>query len=149
MSEECKKHRASPIVGPHDCPSCAMEKIRGVNYEVSVENQRLRTEIAELKAGQGEAVAWHTFVGVAKQLLDEEQERLSAEGYLMDSDDCIKVLQESAPPATGVNVPSEFRSVIAMILNALDRDAAEGMAVRGEMAVELRALLGQSQEVKS
>ena len=35
----------------------------------------------------------------------------------------------------------ELRSVLSMILNALDRDAAEGKVVRGEMAQELRALL--------
>lgn len=38
-------------------------------------------------------------------------------------------------------VPRELRSVLAMILNALDRDAADGKAARGEMASELRALL--------
>lgn len=39
-------------------------------------------------------------------------------------------------------VPRELRPVLAMILNALDRDAADGKAARGEMASELRALLG-------
>lgn len=39
-------------------------------------------------------------------------------------------------------VPRELRPVLAMILNALDRDAMDGKAVRGEMAQELRALLG-------
>jgi len=34
-----------------------------------------------------------------------------------------------------------LRAIHAMILNALDRDAAEGKAVRGEMAAELRAAL--------
>lgn len=38
-------------------------------------------------------------------------------------------------------VPRDLRPVLAMILNALDRDAADGKAVRGEMAAELRALL--------
>lgn len=36
---------------------------------------------------------------------------------------------------------SDLRAIHAMILNALDRDAAEGKAVRGEMAAELRAAL--------
>ena len=36
---------------------------------------------------------------------------------------------------------SGLRAIHAMILNALDRDAAEGKAVRGEMADELRAAL--------
>lgn len=43
--------------------------------------------------------------------------------------------------AEGVVVARELRSVLAMILNALDRDAAEGKQVRREMAEELRALL--------
>ena len=36
---------------------------------------------------------------------------------------------------------SGLRAIHAMILNALDRDAAEGKVVRGEMAAELRAAL--------
>lgn len=51
MSEECKKHRTSPIVGPRDCPSCAMEKIRGERHELSVENQRLRSKVEALRSG--------------------------------------------------------------------------------------------------
>lgn len=38
-------------------------------------------------------------------------------------------------------VPRALRPVLSMILNALDRDAAEGRSARGEMASELRALL--------
>lgn len=40
-----------------------------------------------------------------------------------------------------ISVPRELRQVLGTILNALDRDALEGRAVRGEMAQELRALL--------
>lgn len=47
--------------------------------------------------------------------------------------------QQSAPER--VSVPEGWRPVIAMVLQALDRDAAEGKAARGEMAAELRALL--------
>lgn len=36
---------------------------------------------------------------------------------------------------------SHLRAVLAMVLQALDRDAAEGRAVRGEMAEELRAAM--------
>lgn len=36
-----------------------------------------------------------------------------------------------------------MRPVLAMILNALDRDAEGGLAARGEMAAELRAALAQ------
>ena len=39
------------------------------------------------------------------------------------------------------NVPRELKPVLAMILNALDRDAADGKQARAEMAAELRALL--------
>lgn len=38
---------------------------------------------------------------------------------------------------------SDLRSVLSMILNALDRDAEDGKAARGEMAEELRAVLAQ------
>ena len=37
-----------------------------------------------------------------------------------------------------------LRPAIAMVLQALDRDAAEGKAARGEMAAELRAALAAS-----
>lgn len=39
---------------------------------------------------------WPLFVEEAAKVLDAEQERLSAEGYLMDSDDCIQTLREAA-----------------------------------------------------
>lgn len=42
-----------------------------------------------------------------------------------------------------MTIPNELRPVLAMILQALDRDAAEGKAARGEMAGELRTLLAQ------
>src|SRR5688572_16472332 len=40
-----------------------------------------------------------------------------------------------------IKISRELRPVLSMILNALDRDAADGKAARGEMAAELRALL--------
>ena len=42
----------------------------------------------------------------------------------------------------GIRVP---RELLGMLLNALDRDAADGRSVSGEMAHELRALLAQQQ----
>ena len=47
--------------------------------------------------------------------------------------------------ASPVTAGGELRSVLSMILSALDRDAAEGKTVRGEMAEELRALLATAQ----
>ena len=51
--------------------------------------------------------------------------------------------QQSAPER--VSAFNAGLGVFAMILQALDRDAAEGKAVRGEMAAELRALLASHQ----
>lgn len=42
-------------------------------------------------------------------------------------------------------ISRNLRAVHAMILNALDRDAAEGKAVRGEMAAELRSAIAEQQ----
>ncbi|MFJ4349592.1 hypothetical protein ACIPZ5_01685 [Pseudomonas sp. NPDC089428] len=42
-----------------------------------------------------------------------------------------------------ISVPSGMRSVLSMILNALDRDAADGKTVRGEMAQDLRSVMAQ------
>lgn len=47
------------------------------------------------------------------------------------------------PNSGTVSVSRELRSVLAMVLNALDRDAEDGKAIRGEMASELRSLLAQ------
>lgn len=41
----------------------------------------------------------------------------------------------------GDGLPRSLRSVLGMVLNALDRDAADGKPARGEMAAELRAAL--------
>lgn len=38
---------------------------------------------------------------------------------------------------------SYYMAVMNMVLNALDRDAADGKVARGEMAAELRAVLAQ------
>lgn len=45
---------------------------------------------------------WVLFVEQAAHILDAEQERLSAEDYLMNSDDCIRVLREAVPSAPSV-----------------------------------------------
>ena len=58
---------------------------------------------------------------------------------------------EAAQSAPATAAPgNNLREVLAMVLQALDRDAAEGRAVRGEMAAELRAALAAStgQEVE-
>ncbi|WP_343577986.1 hypothetical protein [Pseudomonas sp.] len=41
------------------------------------------------------------FLDWAEKVLNEEQERLSGEDYLMDSNDCIAALREAAAPAQG------------------------------------------------
>lgn len=38
---------------------------------------------------------------------------------------------------------NELRAMLGLVLNALDRDAAEGKAARGEMAAELRAVIAK------
>ena len=40
-----------------------------------------------------------------------------------------------------LSVGGELRAVLGLVLNALDRDLAEGKVVRGELAAELRAVL--------
>ena len=52
-------------------------------------------------------VAWDVFVERAAQILDAEQRRLSAEDYLMDSDDCIKVLRETVAALSQQTDPDE------------------------------------------
>lgn len=45
---------------------------------------------------------WVLFVEQAAHILEAEQERLSAEDYLMDSDDCIQTLREAVPAVPAV-----------------------------------------------
>ena len=40
-----------------------------------------------------------------------------------------------------ITLTGKLRAALAMVLQALDRDAAEGRVVRGEMAEELRAAM--------
>jgi hypothetical protein len=51
----------------------------------------------------------------------------------------LQNIKSTEPARDGL--PRELRPVIATILNALDRDAAEGRQARGEMAAELRTLM--------
>ena len=79
---------------------------------------------------------------------------LTEAGFSEDSSvinqlECMNFDAPAAPQSDSVIVPRELRSVLAMILNALDRDAAGGKQVRGEMADELRALLGGDQPAQT
>lgn len=93
---------------------------------------------AQLPSQGGEAVAWQRWHGDYHEL-----------GYSRLTDDQKSRGWQERPLYThpadqvagGVAVSRELRSVLAMILNALDRDAAEGKQVRREMAEELRALM--------
>lgn len=48
--------------------------------------------------------------------------------------------------AQAQSAPADLRQIHSLILNALDRDAAEGKSARGEMAQELRAALAAQGE---
>jgi hypothetical protein len=71
--------------------------------------------LATTQPADGEREAWPSFVEKAAEILSTEQERLSAEGYLMDSDDCIAVLRESvaAQPAKAEGVADVAEGVLA------------------------------------
>lgn len=49
--------------------------------------------------------------------------------------------QKAQGAQAGDDLPRNLRSVIGMVLNALDRDAEDGKPARGEMATELRGAL--------
>jgi len=52
-------------------------------------------------AQDGQVPDHAAFLDWAEKVLNDEQERLSGEDYLMDSNDCIQVLREAAAPAQG------------------------------------------------
>lgn len=51
------------------------------------------------------------------------------------------VAWQRTQPAPTTAATGTLREVLAMVLQALDRDAAEGRGIRGEMAAELRATM--------
>lgn len=58
---------------------------------------------ANAEPAECELMTFAQFVEKAASILDEEQGRLSEENYLMDSEDCIKVLREHSQPAEDQN----------------------------------------------
>lgn len=58
---------------------------------------------ATAQPAECELMTFAQFVEKAARILDEEQGRLSEENYLMDSEDCIKVLREYSQPAEDQN----------------------------------------------
>lgn len=101
-------------------------------------------------AVQGEPVAWSgwgcQYPGKMPRLYGE---RHIAE-LNCDWENGDHVLHFTATPQPAEQQPKpisrNLRAVLAMILSALDRDAADGKAVRGEMATELRSALSEQQQ---
>lgn len=94
---------------------------------------------------QGEAVAY-----INQQQLKALRQDCSATCSVWNESGRNRIPLYTAPPSipeTGVVIKRELRPVLAMILNALDRDAAEGKSARGEMADELRAILSSKGDV--
>lgn len=60
-----------------------------------------------------ELMTWAQAVDRAVRLIDEEQERLTAEGYFMDSDDCCDVLRESV--GTPQPAPTAAQDVVGLV----------------------------------
>ncbi|MED5492717.1 MAG: hypothetical protein VYD45_11430 [Pseudomonadota bacterium] len=58
-----------------------------------------------------ELMTWPQAVDRAARLIDEEQERLTAEGYFMDSDDCCNVLRESVDDQQPAPAPTAAQDV--------------------------------------
>lgn len=144
-------------IGKHDLAQReALEKavhiLQRVAHQSVTEKQLLPSLISDVRA----------FLDIHAQA--EQQE--APQGWAPCSPDLLKsgVCCESAPriagsPGSGVShyhpapqqeaqgaqagdgLPRNLRSVLGMVLNALDRDAADGKPARGEMAAELRAAL--------
>jgi len=83
--------------------------------------------------------------GRAPKLYTDPQPEQSTLTEIADLLDCAR-FDESADYEKAGEVIHRLRAIHAMILNALDRDAAEGKAVRGEMATELRAALSTKEK---
>lgn len=141
MNEACNKHREAPIVGRFECGSCALEKVRSERYELAAENDRLRAELAALKAGQGEAVAWMV---ISPSGYPEKCTASDPEGF---------PVYRAAPPASAdaVSVPIDF---VRFLLGEADLngysfgDMHQVRVGKFWWRTELRALLAQSQEAK-
>lgn len=88
--------------------------------QIMRENVELTAERDKINADR--KACWEEFKALVKSSCEKES-------YLQEEIDRLRAEVES------------LRPIHAMILNALDRDAEEGRAARGEMAAELRAAM--------
>lgn len=74
-----------------------------------------------------ELMTWPQAVDRAARLIDEEQERLTAEGYFMDSDDCCDVLRESVgTPQSVLTTAQDVAGLVEALERALDFIRGDG-----------------------
>lgn len=112
--------------------------------QIMAERDQLRAELAALKAGQGEAVAWQFFHDGkwwnGDDRIKDHRNNTEAAGYP------IRDLY-TAPPASA---DARLVELLERIVEHLEYDAigSPSEAIAGDLAKELRALLAQSQGVK-
>lgn len=102
-----------------------------------------RAMLAAAPAVQEEPVAWVTVDTVDGQTVNGKPRRI-----WWENKEGVGIPIYTAPQPTEQQpepISPNLRAVHAMILSALDRDAADGKAVRGEMAAELRSALSEQQ----
>lgn len=100
---------------------------KAISAGARTEEQRdaAQARVAELEKQEPDHAA---FLDWAEKVLSDEQERLSGEDYLMDSNDCIAALREAAAPVAQAGQVPELDQLYSM-LGADDQvDAAKKIA---------------------
>lgn len=119
-------------------------------WHVAIAQQLAQVVPAPAAQDEAERMTWEEAVRRASVMLDREQERLTAEDYLMDSKDCIDVLRESIATSPAAERPD----AVKVRRELLERIAKRGIPGEGmnfcpqcgsshEAITELRSLLDQ------
>lgn len=96
-----------------------------------------------------ELMTWPQAVDRAARLIDEEQERMTAEGYLMDSDDCCDVLRESVDdpqpvPAADTNPEHTLFNEIRLSADVSEDDESAQYLISEDQLQRIRLLESRS-----
>lgn len=146
MSEELKLQRTraqwsgcDPKLMAQQSPAAIMYALQDAKRDIDALHRhadKISAELAALKAGQGEAVAW------VVEDDDGSQPRLARLKHPLPP---VGTKLYTAPPATGVIVDPDLLRRVLSFMDSTNKN----YPMPYEMREELRSLLAQANEVKS
>lgn len=96
-------------------PTATLEALVAACWDFSGESADGALAAAPAPVERVELMTWPQAVDRAARLIDEEQERLTAEGYFMDSDDCCNVLRESVDDQQPAPAPTAAQDAAGLV----------------------------------